>query len=229
MTSSFFYIALTLAAYALALKASKRLKHPLANPLFWSAVIVIILIYLLPVSFEDYFSSMTIFDMLLLLSTVSLAVPLYKNLDSLKKNALPILGGVLVGIVVSAGTIILFTKLLGIDKDLIIALLPKSITLGMSLPLIEEVGGYSAITAFSVIITGTSGAVFGPSILRAIRVDDPIAVGVALGTTSHVSGTAVAYEMGEVEGSIASLCIAITGLITIMLFPLILMILDALP
>jgi putative effector of murein hydrolase len=229
MANSFFCIALTLAAYALALKVSKRINHPLANPLFWSAVILIILIYLLPISFEAYFSYTTIFDLLLLLSTVSLAVPLYKNLSLLRKNALPILGGVLVGIVVSAGTIILFAKLLGIDKDLITALLPKSITMGMSLPLIEEIGGYSAITAFSVIITGTSGAVFGPSILRAMRVDDPIAIGVAMGTTSHVSGTAIAYEMGEVEGSIASLCIAITGLITIVLFPLILMVLDALP
>lgn len=220
MTNTYLSIATTLAVYTIMVKISERLKNPLANPLFWSSVLMIPLVYLLRIPYETYFTATTPFDLLLLLATVSLAVPLDKNMELLKKNVVPILGGVLVGVVISLGTIILFSKLLSIDRDLIIALLPKSITTGMAIPLIDEIRGYSAITALSVIITGVSGAVMGPNLFKALRIDDPVAIGVAMGTTSHVAGTAIAYEMGEVEGSIASLCIALTGIITIIAFPL---------
>lgn len=220
MTNIYLSIAITLLVYTLMMKISEKLKHPLANPLFWSAVLVIGLVYALQIPFTTYFEATTFFDMLLLLSTVTLAVPLFKNMELLKRNVLPILGGVVVGVFVSFGSIVFFSQLFQLDGELITAILPKSITTGMAIPLIDEIGGYSAITAFSVIVTGVSGAVLGPSVLKTCNIDDHIAIGVAMGTTSHVSGTAIAYEMGEVEGSIASLCIALTGLITIVIFPL---------
>lgn len=216
----YFGIFLTLLFYIIASYISKKSGSPLANPIFMGTVGIILVLVIFNIPLSHFQKGGSIFDLLLVVATVALAVPLYKNFELLKENALAIISGALVGSLVSVASVMLLGKLVGLDKTLIESILPKSVTSGMAIPLVADLAGIPSITAFSVIIAGVSGAVFGPSILKFLKVDDPVAFGVAMGVSSHVAGTAKAMEVGEKEGTISSLCIVLTGLITIIIFPI---------
>ena len=220
MISIYFSLSLTLIAYLMANFIASKINSPLANPLLITVSLIIGFILLFDLDYDFYFDGTEIFGILLTLATVSLAVPLYKNIDLLKKNTLPILAGVLTAVLVSLSSILILAKLFNIDSELILSIMPKSITTGMAIPLMEKSGGIIPITAFAIILTAIGTAIFGPSLMKLFKIEDPIVYGTTMGSVGHVTATAVAYEKGELEGAIASLCIALTGLLTILVFPI---------
>ena len=149
-------------------------------------------------------------------ATSILAVSMYEQLETLKKNILPILVGTIVGSFTAVGSIILMLRWFNLDWTVILSLVPKSVTTAIGWSLTEAFGGIPAITVAGIIITGNFGALICPSLAKLFKITNPVAVGVAMGTCSHVTGTTKALEMGEVEGAMSGLAIGCAGIATVM-------------
>ena len=149
-----------------------------------------------------------------------LAIPLFQQIDLLKKHFIPIIGGGIVGAVVAILSVIILGKLLGIDHQLLVSFMPKSITTPIGIELSKMLGGIPSITVFAIIITGITGNVTAPFIYSIFRIKKPIAKGLGLGISSHAVGTSRAIEMGKVEGAMSALSIVIAGILTIILAPI---------
>jgi putative effector of murein hydrolase len=154
-------------------------------------------------------------------SIVILAIPLHRQFHILKKSYKPILGGIITGIIVSFITVVGLSKLFNLNRELMLSIVPKSITTPMGILVTSEIGGLESITIASIILTGIIGAVLAPTVMKVFRIKNNVAVGIGIGTSSHAVGTSKAVEMGEVEGAMSSLSIAVAGLITVLLTPLI--------
>ena len=183
---------------------------------------IILLMVSMDISLDDYQHGASIITFMLAPATVSLAVPLYNRISILKKHAVIILVSICAGAVASVISSVILARLLGLPEDLVLSLVPKSVTTPIAVEASERLGGVPSITAISVIITGISGAVFGPFILKFFRVSSPLARGLAMGTSSHAIGTSRALEMGETEGAAGSLSIGIAGIITVLAAPMLL-------
>lgn len=218
--SLYFGVMLSLAAYAVGLWLKNRIKSDIINPLLISVVIVIAVLYIFRIDYDTYYESAKYLSYLLTPATVCLAIPLYKQLDILKKNKAAIFLGITAGVLASAASIFLLSQLLGFSHELYVTLLPKSITTAMGIDLSEEIGGVSTITVASIILTGIFGNISAPWLCKLFRITSPEARGIAIGTSSHAIGTAKALEMGEVEGAMSSLSIVISGLFTVIVLPI---------
>ena len=150
-------------------------------------------------------------------ATVCLAVPLYEELELLKNNWKAVLFGIISGVITSLTTVLVLAKLLGLDHKTYVTLLPKSITTAIGMGISEELGGYVTITVAVIVITGVLGNILAELICKLFRIKEPIAKGLAIGTASHAIGTTKAMEMGEVEGAMSSLSIAVAGIVTVLL------------
>ena len=219
---SLFPLALTFGAYQIGLWCQKKWKTPLLNPILISVVLIIAVLLLFGIDLEVYQAGVAGISWLLTPATVCLALPLYKQVRVLKKHLPAILTGILAGTLTSLAFIFVLCKLLSLDDALTISMLPKSITTAIGMVLSEQSGGYGSLTAASIIVTGILGSLFGSLLCKLFRLADPIAQGVALGTTSHVVGTSRANELGELQGAVSSLSLAIAGILTVILIPLIL-------
>ena len=102
-------------------------------------------------------------------------------------------------------------------------MLPKSVTTAIGVALTENAGGISALTAVAIIITGILGNLTGSALCRLLRITSPIAQGVGFGTASHVIGTSRATEIDPLAGAVSSLSLAVSGILTAVIFPIILM------
>lgn len=153
-------------------------------------------------------------------ATVILAIPMYKQLPTLKNHMKAILIGITTGVITSITVVHLLAKFAGLDTKLILSLLPKSITTPIGIAVSESVGGMISITVMAIIVTGIFGAMIAPSVCKLFRIHHPVAKGIAIGTASHAVGTSKALEMGETEGAMSSLSIALAGVITVLLVPL---------
>lgn len=165
--------------------------------------------------YESYENSAQYLSYLLTPATVCLAVPLYQQMTLLKKNLAAVACGILAGVLASLGSVLLLAFLFGLEHDVYVTLLPKSITTAIGMGVSEELGGLVTITVAVIIVTGVIGNVIGEAVCKLFRIYEPIAKGLALGTSSHAIGTAKALEMGEVEGAMSSLAIAVAGLLTV--------------
>ena len=148
-------------------------------------------------------------------ATVCLAVPLYQQLNLLKKNLKAVAAGILSGVLTSILSVLGLSYLFGLSHDMYVTLLPKSITTAIGMGVSEELGGIVTITVAVIIITGVLGNIIADVVYRVFRIKEPVAKGLALGTASHAIGTAKAMEMGPVEGAMSSLAIAVAGLLTV--------------
>ena len=185
------------------------------NPLLISIIFVIGVVMLCGVDFESYENSAQYLSYLLTPATVCLAVPLYKQMTLLKKNLAAVACGILAGVLASLGSVLLLAFLFGLEHDVYVTLLPKSITTAIGMGVSEELGGLVTSTVAVIIVTGVIGNVIGEAVCKLFRIYEPIAKGLALGTSSHAIGAANALEMGEVEGAMSSLAIAVAGLLTV--------------
>jgi predicted murein hydrolase (TIGR00659 family) len=189
----------------------------LFNPLVISGLLTIALLLLLKIPYESYRADAKWISYLLTPATVSLAVPLYEQVHVLKKNTLAILTSILAGVITSLVCVGLIALFFSLDRASLVTLLPKSITTAIGMPLSGQLGGNTSITVAAIIITGVVGNTFAEGFLKLIRVTHPVAKGLAIGTSAHAMGTARAMEMGEVEGAMSSLSIALAGLLTVLL------------
>lgn len=216
----YFGILLSYGCYMVGVKINEKFRTPILNPLLIGIILTIGVLLALGIDFETYNIGAKYITFLIAPTTVALMVELYKNLNILKKDIVPILVGIVVGSITAIASTLVLCKLLGINEKLATAFLPHSVTTAIGMPLSEQYGGNPTLTVITIMITGIIGAVFGPSILKMIKIKSPVARGIAMGTASHAVGTSKANEMGEVEGAMSGLSIGIAGLVTVVLMPI---------
>lgn len=214
LTSPAAFLALTLLAFTAGQWVNRKTGSPLANPLLIGCVLVGAVLVAFDIPLEEYNEGGGFLTLCLTPATIALAVPIYRQLEVLKKHLLPILAGAFVGSLVSIGSVYGLGKLFGLDGRLIASLLPKSVTTPIGVALSESLGGLTAVTSLAIIFTGIVGAVFLPAFLKLLGVRHPVATGIAIGTASHAVGTSRALELGEIEGAMSGLAIGIAGLMT---------------
>ena len=202
--SAYFGVTVSLIGYGAGIMLKKKFKYAFLNPLLISIIFVIGVVMLCGVDYESYENSAQYLSYLLTPATVCLAVPLYQQMTLLKKNLAAVACGILAGVLASLGSVLLLAFLFGLEHDVYVTLLPKSITTAIGMGVSEELGGLVTITVAVIIVTGVIGNVIGEAVCKLFRIYEPIAKGLALGTSSHAIGTAKALEMGEVEGAMSS-------------------------
>lgn len=213
--SDYFGLTISLAGYGIGVLLQKKTRLAVMNPLLLSIVITIVVLACLHIDYDQYYAGAKYLSYLLTPATVCFAVPLYEQLEQLKHNWKAILIGILSGVLSSLGSILGMSILFGMGHQEYVTMLPKSITTAIGIGVSEELGGFTAITAAAIIITGVLGNMLGELVFRIFHIKEPIARGVALGTASHAVGTAKAMELGETEGAVSSLSLVVSGLITV--------------
>lgn len=214
--SLFFGITLSLVAYLVGTILHSRLKIFIFNPLLVAITISIVALLLLDIDYQSYNNGAKYLSYLLTPATVCLAIPLYEQIKPLKNNLTAIIIGIGSGVLSSAVTILSLSLLFRLEHTQYVTLLPKSITTAIGIGLSQELGGYIAITVASIIITGLFGNIAGEALCRILRIKHPVAKGIAIGTSTHVMGTAKAMEIGEIEGAMSSLSVAVAGCMTVL-------------
>lgn len=218
---SLFPLVLTIGAYQVGLWLQKKTKSPLANPILIAVILVVGVLLLTGLPVDTYQEGTKGISWLLTPVTVCLAVPLYQQVKILKKNLGAILIGVAAGTVTSLVTVFIMCAAFSLSESLTVSLLPKSITTAMGIVLSGQNGGMEALTTAVIVVTGIQGSLMGTMLCKLLRLTDPIAQGVALGTASHVVGTSRANQLGSLQGAVSSLSLAAAGILTAVLFPLV--------
>ena len=213
--SIIFGAVLSLAAYEIGLLMKKKFKLAILNPLLIGTICVIGFFLIFRIDYEEYNEGAKYISYLLTPATVCLAVPLYEQLSLLKKNFMAVAVGILSGVLASLVSVLALAKLFDLNHQQYVTLLPKSITTAIGMGVSEELGGLVTITVAVIVITGILGNVIAEFICKIFKIHEPIAKGLALGTASHAIGTAKAMEMGQIEGAMSSLAIAVAGLLTV--------------
>lgn len=218
--SVYFGVSLSLLAYIAGIILKKKFKLSILNPLLVSIVLVILFLVILDIDYESYNHGGKYISYLLTPATVCLAIPLYQQLDLLKKNFKAITIGILTGVLTSLVSILALSMIFKLSHELYVTLLPKSITTAIGIAVSEELGGIKTITVAVIVLTGITGNVIGEGVCRLFKIKNPISIGLAFGTSSHAIGTTKALELGEVQGAMSSLSIAVSGLVTVVLAPI---------
>ncbi len=213
--SIFFGAFISLAGFELGLVLKKKWKLAILNPLLIGVVCVMAVLLIFGVDYNHYNEGGKYISYLLTPATVSLAVPLYEQIELLKSNVKAITAGILSGVLASLGGVWALAKLFRLNRALYITLLPKSITTAIGMGVSEELGGIVTITVAVIVITGILGNMTAELVFRIFGIEEPVAKGLSLGTASHGSGAAKAMELGEIEGAMGSLAIAVAGLVTV--------------
>ena len=216
----YFGIFISLAAYFIGMQLKKKLGWAVLNPLLISVILVIAFLKGSGISYGAYNEGASYLSYFLTPATVCLAIPLYRQLALLKKNAAAIFLGIASGVLGSVISVYLLALVFRLENVHYVSRLPKSITTAIGMGVSEEAGGIVTLTVVSIILTGIIGNIAADFWFKVIRVKDPIAKGLALGTAAHAIGTARALEMGEIEGAMSSLSIAVAGLMTVVIVPL---------
>lgn len=216
-SSPFFGITLTIVAYWLGVRAQKKTGLVVCNSMLITVALIIAVLTVFHIPYEDYYQGGSLINLFLGPATACMAVTVYAKMDLLKKYWLPVLAGCLAGTVTSIGSILVLSRLFGLDKDMTASLLPKSVTTPIATAVSEGHGGIVPITVAAVIVTGILGNLAAPFLVKLFRVKDPVAAGLGIGTCSHALGTAKALEMGETEGAMSGLAVGICGIFTALL------------
>ena len=213
--SVYFGVVLTLICYEIGLVIKRKTKWALANPLLIAALCIIGVLLILDIDYEVYKAAVQPISFLLTPATVCLAIPLYRQLELLKKYPMAIFGGIFSGVLTTMVSIWLMSLAFGLTHEQYVTLLPKSITTAIGMGISDKMGGIVTITIVSISITGILGNVIAELWLKWMKIDEPIAKGLAIGTASHALGTTKAMEIGEIEGAMSSLSIVVTGILTV--------------
>ena len=213
--SLFFGVVVSVLAYQAGLWIKRKWKLAVFNPLLISIFLVIAVLLIFDVDYERYNEGAKYLSYLLTPATVCLAIPLYEQLEQLKKNAKAIAAGILSGVLSSLVSVLALAAAFGLSHEEYVTLLPKSITTAIGMGVSEELGGIVTITVAVIIVTGVLGNIIAELVCKIFRIHESVAKGIAIGSASHAIGTAKAMEMGEVEGAMSSLSIAVSGLLTV--------------
>ena len=209
--SVYFGVAISLVGYVIGVQLKKKFKLAVLNPLMISIIFVVGVVLLFKLDYPSYKKQAEILNYLLTPATIALAIPLYQQLSLLRKNLLAVICGIISGVFASMSSVLAMSVLFSLSHEDFVTLLPKSITTAIGMGVSEELGGIQTITVAVIIVTG----VIGEGVCKLFRITEPISRGLALGTAAHAIGTAKALEMGEIEGAMSSLSIAVAGLLTV--------------
>ena len=216
--SVYFGLALTLITYVAGLWTQRRFPSPLVNPLIVAVLLCTLLLQLSHIPYAHYEKGAGLITLLMLPATVSLALPIYRNIAFVKRYLPAILAGCAAGAAVSIGVVYGLSKLLRLDADVLFTLLPKSVTTPIAVELSAAYGGIPSLTVAAVVLTGITTAVFAPLWLRILNVKHPMAVGLAIGTSGHAIGTSYAMQLGGEQGAASGIAMSVTGVLTALLF-----------
>lgn len=208
-------IVLCIVMFEVGVWIQKRTRSPIANPLLIAILLVISALKLFHIPLESFNKGGNVISMFLAPATATLAVSIYGNLKILRQNLIPIIAGTAVGSATSMISVYGLCKLFGLEEKITVSLIPKSVTTPIAMELSNQAGGLVPITVVAVIITGILGAMVAPYLIKIFRVKDPVAAGVAIGTSSHAVGTSKAVELGEIEGAMSGIAIGVAGFMTV--------------
>lgn len=213
--SVFFGVVISILTYEAGALLKKKFKLAIFNPLLIAVTVTMIVLIALNIDYASYYEGAKYLSYLLTPATVCLAIPMYEQMELLKHNWKAVMAGILSGVITSLACILAMVAVFGLSHETYVTLLPKSITVAIGMGVSEELGGYVTITVAVTTITGILGNMIGEGVCRLFRIKESVAKGVAMGTASHAIGTARAMEMGEIEGAMSSLSIAVAGLLTV--------------
>ena len=222
LRNEYLLLALTFGVFAMFKGLQKKTGWVLLNPILFTIAALILFLKLSGISYETYNEAGELIAFWLKPAVVALGVPLYLQLEMIKKQWLPILLSQLVGCLVGVISVVLIAKGLGASPDVICSLAPKSVTTPIAMEVSNATGGIPSLTAAVVVMVGLFGAVFGFKVLDMGRVKSPIAQGLSMGTASHAIGTSAAMELSRKYGAYASLGLTLNGILTAILAPMVL-------
>lgn len=206
---------ITILMYEVGSYIKKKLKYPVFNPLLIAIVLIIGLLMCFNIDYKTYEKGAVYISYLLTPATVALAVPLYEQIEPLKKNFVAIILGILSGAFTSGLCVLIMSILFRLSHEQYVTLLPKSITTAIGMGVSEELGGIVEISVAVIIVTGILGNMIAEQVCRLFRITAPVAKGIGIGSASHAIGTSKAMEIGELEGAMSSLSIAVSGVLTV--------------
>lgn len=213
--SVYFGLVISFIGYEIGLLLKKKFKTALMNPLLIASAFVIGVLLVLDVDYDTYNNGARYLSYFLTPATVSLAIPLYRQLAILKKYPFAILGGIAAGVLTAMVSIYLLALGFDLTHEQYVTLLPKSVTTAIGMGVSDKMGGIVTLTVVAISITGIVGNVLADLLLKLFRIKEPVAKGLAIGTAAHALGTTKAMEMGEVEGAMSSLAIVVAGIMTV--------------
>ncbi len=216
--NTFSCVFLTVAAFCIGSACQNKWKLTVLNPILIGAGIVMATLSVLQIPAQDYQAACKPLSYLMTPATICLGISFAQQVENLKKHLPAITIGVLLGTVCSMSSIALLVQVLDLNEILTTSLLPKSVTTAIGVALSEQAGGIGAITTVAIIITGVFGNITGPAMAKLLRLTNPIAKGVAYGTSAHVIGTSRALEEGSLCGAVSSLSLTVAGILTSLIF-----------
>jgi predicted murein hydrolase (TIGR00659 family) len=222
LANKYFLIALTFAVFSFAQWLQRKFRVVLLNPVLFSTCALILFLISTDISYDSYSEVGQYIEFWLKPAVVALGVPLYRQLNTIRKQLLPILFAELTGCIVGIVSVVIIAELFGASREVIISLAPKSVTTPIALEISAALGGISALTAAVVVCTGIFGHLVGFQIAKLMRVKSPMASSLSVGTASHAVGTAAAIERGERWGAFSSLGLTLNGLLSAILAPILL-------
>ena len=221
LNSTYFGVVLSLICYWIALKISAKVKSTLCNPLLLASAMIVMVLMMLNVDYETFDKGASHLTYFLTPVTVCLAVPLHRQFQVLKSNLKAVLLGIGAGCIACLITIVGVSLAFSFSQELTASVLPKSITTAIAIGLSEEIGGMPAVTVACVVITGIFGACTASAFFKMFKIEEPVAQGLATGASAHAIGTSRALEIGEIQGAMSSLAIVVTGIMTVIVAPII--------
>ncbi len=220
--SLFFGMGISLICYLIGAFIKDKTRLAIANPILIGFLLVIAVLKLFNISYDSYMNGAKYLSYMLTPATVCLAVPLYEKIKLLKENAEAIFLGIISGIIANAFSVWLICILFTLDETIFATLIPRSVTTAIGMVVSAETGGIENITVAIICVTGIVGNVIADIVCRIFKITDPVARGIAIGSSSHVLGTAKAVEMGETEGAMSGLSVAVSGILTVIAAPVLL-------
>lgn len=217
LTSATIGVVISLIGFFIGILCREKFKLPIFNPLLIAIIFTIGFVSIFRIDYDSYYSSAKYLSWLLTPATVSLAIPLYKEIDKLKANWKMILISIACGCISSVVTVLVLSLVFRFNHAQYVTFLPKSITTAIGMGVAEELGGIVPVTVAAIIVTGIFGAIIADIVFKIFHITDPIAQGLALGASAHAIGTSKAIELGDLQGAMAGLAICTSGIITVAL------------
>jgi predicted murein hydrolase (TIGR00659 family) len=221
LSTTFFGVTISLLTYFFGMFLRKKFNYAIVNPLLISTILVIVFLLVFDVDYATYNQGAQYLSVFLTPVTICLAVPLYRQLQVLKKNVVAVIVSISCGVVAHACTLLALAKLFDLEKILTLSILSKSVTTPIAVGISHELKGIEAVTIMGVMVAGIMGAVLGPIVCKLFRIKEPVAQGLGIGSASHAVGTSKALEMGEIQGAMSSLAIVVTAILTVIVVPIV--------
>ncbi len=216
-SSPFFGITVSIAAYSIGVMINRKTRLALFNPLLVSYLIIIPLLLLFDIPLEWYDRGGDIINMFLSPATAVLAITIYRQRFLIKEHLAAVIAGTAAGSICSILLVLFLCRLFALPGTVTASLIPKSITTPLAIAVCDSLGGIQALTVLAVIVTGITGSIIAPPLIKLFRIRSEIAQGLAIGAASHAVGTSKAVEMGDVQGALSSVSLVMSGVITVLI------------